>query len=243
MKNSVYIFCFIVLCSCKPLAAKLILGVDTTPEWQTNENIEQAFKNYEIPEINRFVLDTAVYSKKVEAEIYRTLDKMRSNGVVIDSLMKSKFEESASDNLQPVQVRYFDSLGRPIFKLVNCYVENVFKMDWNVEGAFNNYPPFIEHEILNFKNAELSFFIPMLSRLNGQKLTSSDLPKSQYYVLVFFNDFFKRPSRKLIEQIQAIEKNRDRTFILFVNNNNSEIYDLIPEESRSIFFKSLKVKP
>ncbi|WP_296316784.1 hypothetical protein [Winogradskyella sp. UBA3174] len=242
MKSSIYIFCIIVLCSCKPLAAKLILGVDTTPEWQTNGEIEQAFKNYEIPEINRFVLDTAVYSKNVISKVYKTLDKLKSKEVAIDSVMKSNFEESTSDNLQPVQVRYFDSLGLPIFKLVNCYVDNPYKMDWNVDGAFDSYPPYIDNAVLNFKNQELSFFMPMLSKINGEKVTLAEVPKSEYYAIVFWNDFFKKPSKKLIDKIQAIENDRENTFVFYVNNNNSEIYELIPEDERAVYFENLKTK-
>jgi hypothetical protein len=231
MKIFFYFPILLLLGSCKPLAAKMILGVDITPEWKKNNEIEKDFAKYEIPPSNQFVLDTAVFKKNMMAEFYKTVEKLRLTG--IDSTLKHKLEKSVNDNLQPVQVRYFDSLGLPIFKLVNCYVDNPYKMDWNVDKAFANYPPSIASEVLNYDNRELVFFLPMLLRLNGEKVAFSDLPKKKYYAIIFWNDFFKRPSRKLIKLIQEIENNNKDTFVFYVNNHNSEIYDLIPAESRA----------
>jgi hypothetical protein len=238
MKIFFYLVVLFIFNSCKPLATKLILGIDSTPEWDNNSEINSDFEKYKIPISNRFVLDTAVFRKNTTVEFYKTVEKMRLTG--IDSILKHKLEKSVNDNLQPVQVRYFDSLGLPIFKLVNCYVDNPYKMDWNVDQSFANYPPSIGNEVLNFDNRDLLFFIPMLRKLNGEKVTMADIPKRKYYAIIFWNDFFKRPSRKLIQLIQKVEKENNESFVFYVNNHNSEIYDLIPDESRTNYLKSLK---
>jgi hypothetical protein len=240
MRNIIIVLLTLALLSCKPLAGKLILGVDTTPEWKSNVEILNDFDKYDISEMNRFVLDTAVYSKNVEAQVYKNIETMKSNGVEMDSLLQDKLQKSLNDNLQPVQIRYFDSNGKPIFKLVNCYLENVFKMDWNFDKSFDVYPPSTNDEMLNFGNENLEFFLPMFKNLKGDTIKLGELPDSAHYAIVFWNDFFKKPSKKLIKKIQNIEANRKDTFVFYVNNHNSEIYDLIPEEQKKKFIKSLK---
>lgn len=95
---------------------------------------------------------------------------LKSNGVELNSLMQDKLQTSLKDNLQPVQIRYFDSNGKPIFKLVNCYLENVFKMDWNFDKSFDVYPPSTNDIMLNFGNENLEFFLPMFKNLKGETI-------------------------------------------------------------------------
>uniref|UniRef100_UPI00404924DD hypothetical protein n=1 Tax=Flavobacterium sp. TaxID=239 RepID=UPI00404924DD len=239
MKKIIYLVIILISFGCKPIAAKLILGVDTTPEWKTQNEILSDFEKHQIPTINRFILDTAIYSKTVEKQVYKNVEMMKANGIAIDSIIENKIQKSFNDNLQPVQVRYFNSDGSPIFKLVNCYLENVFKMDWNFDKSFDVYPPSTNDEILNFGNENLAFFIPMFRNLDGSVLNFNDLPKSKYYVIVFWNSFFNKPSRKLINQIQKIEKDKEHTFVLYVNNHNAELYDLIPDEQKQDYINSL----
>jgi hypothetical protein len=52
------------------LAAKMILGVDITPEWKKNNELKKDFAKYEIPLANQFVLITAVFKKNITAEVY-----------------------------------------------------------------------------------------------------------------------------------------------------------------------------
>jgi hypothetical protein len=224
MRNIILGILTLIVVSCKPLASKIILGVDITPEWKSNNEILNGFDKYDIPEMNRFVLDTAIYSKNVEAQVYKNIEMMKSNGVEMDSLMQDKLQTSLNDNLQPV----------------NCYLENVFKMDWNFDKSFDVYPPSTNDVILNFGNENLEFFLPMFKNLKGETIKLRELPDFEYYAIVFWNDFFKKPSKKLIKQIQNIELNRADTFVFYVNNHNSEIYDLIPEEQKEGFIKSLE---
>lgn len=239
MKKIIFVVVILIFVGCKPIAAKLILGVDTTPEWKTQNEILIDFERYQIPDANRFILDTAIYAKTVEKQVYKNIELMQENGIAIDSMMENKIQKSFNDNLQPVQVRYFNADGSPIFKLVNCYLENFFKMDWNFDKSFDVYPPTTNDEILNFGNENLAFFIPMLRNLDGSVLNLNDLPKSKYYVIVFWNSFFNKPSRKLINQIQEIEKDKKDTFVLYVNNHNSELYDLIPDDEKKDYRNSL----
>ena len=202
MKKICSLLLLSIIFSCKPLAAKLILGIDTTPEWQTNKEIENDFNKYQIADKNRFVLDTAVYSLKIKNELTEKIQIIKSKEITLDSITKHKIEKSTNDNLQPVQVRYFDNQGLPIFKLVNCYIDNPFNMDWNVDKSFDSYPPFINNEILNFENKDLSFFLPLFSRINGSKVNMEEIPKSEYYAIVFWNGFYKKPSKKLIKKFK-----------------------------------------
>jgi hypothetical protein len=239
LKRAVLLMIFsILVLSCKPLAAKLLLGVDTTPEWKSNQEVIEDFSEYDIPVKNRFVLDTAVYAAAVEAKVYEDIEVMQNDEIVIDSAMVYKLESSLNDNLQPVQVRYFTKEGKPVFKLVNCYLDGILKIDWNYEGAFDSYPPATDDEMLNFANHDLDFFLPMLRTINGDRVQMKDLPVSDHYAIIFWNDYFKKPSRKLIKQIQEIEEDRSDTFVLFVNNHNAEFYEMITEESKAALYRS-----
>lgn len=239
IKKSVLLMIVLVTTlSCKPLAAKLLLGVDTTPEWKTNKEITEEFSTYDIPVKNRFVLDTAIYAAAVEAKFYEDIEVMKSKAIAIDSVMVYKLETSLNDNLQPVQVRYFDKNGKAAFKLVNCYLDGVLKIDWNYEGAFDTYPPSTDDEMLNFANHDLDFFLPMLRTLDGSHIEMKDLPVNEHYAIIFWNDFFTKPSRKLIKQIQDIERDNKDTFVLYVNNHNAEIYEMITDKDKAALYRS-----
>lgn len=240
MRKIFALLIILLFISCKPLAAKLILGVDTSPEWKSKKSILEDFDKYQIPAENSFILDTVVFSKSTVKKVYENIEVMKANGVIVDSIIYKKIQKSTNDNLQPVQVRYFDQNGSPIFKLVNCYLENIYKMDWNFDKSFDNYPPKTHDELLNFGNENLDFFLPMFHKLDGSKITMATLPKRKYYAVILWNDFYRKPSKKLIKLIQEVEKNNTETFVFFVNNHNAEIYDLIPDEMKVEYLKKIR---
>src|SRR5690606_9900020 len=171
MRKIFALLIMLLIISCKPLAAKLILGVDTSPEWKSKKSILEDFDKYQIPAENSFILDTVVFSKSTVIKVYENIEVMKANGVIVDSIIYKKIQKSINDNLQPVQVRYFDQNGSHNFKIVNCYLENIYNMDLYYYKFFHNYPPKKHYVILNFGNENLDFFLAMFHKIDGSKIT------------------------------------------------------------------------
>ncbi|ESU23964.1 hypothetical protein FEDK69T_10220 [Flavobacterium enshiense DK69] len=217
-----------VSCNSCNLAKRSILGIDTSPEWLMGEELVKEFDKKKIPIENRFVLDTVSYRKsliKYYSQELKTMDLSDAN----DSVYKSKLKKIVKDDSQPVQVRYFDSNYNQIFKVVNCYVDDPITMNWNVNNCFDAFPPKINIEDLNNDHKKLDFFLDHIYTIDGKKSTLETLPKADYYVIVFWNSFFKRPSRKLIKTLKEYEnKHKGKsTYVMYVNNQNEQIWSKI----------------
>lgn len=227
MKKIVLFFVISACISCN-LVKRSILGIDTSPDWLIGKEIVKEFDRKKIPSDNRFVLDTVSYRKSLLKNLTLDLKKMDLSNST-DSLYKSKLKKIIKDDLQPVQVRYFDASYNQIFKIVNCYVDNPISMDWNVNNCFGVFPPKIDFEDLNNDHKNLNFFLEHIYTIDGKKLAPESLPKADYYVIVFWNSFFKRPSRKLIHTIKEYNaKHKDKNaFIMYVNNQNAQIWSKI----------------
>jgi hypothetical protein len=61
-----------------------------------------------------------------------------------------------------------------------------------------------------------------------------DLPEADYYVLILWNDIFKRPSKRLIELEQKYHKKHGdkKVHVLYVNNQNAYLWPLMTPEQR-----------
>ena len=108
----------------------------------------------------------------------------------------------------------------------------------------DNFPPSTDIETLQLSNENLEFFTPFIKKTNGETLEQSDIPEAEYYAIVFWNSFMIKPSRKLIKELRKYEKAHEveEVFYFYVNNHNSEIYDLIPPESRAEYFEQEGIK-
>jgi hypothetical protein len=62
--------------------------------------------------------------------------------------------------------------------------------------------------------------------LEGDSVKFSDLPNSDYYVVVFWNSFFLKPSKKLIKTVNKYIDSHPEVKIepLYVNNHNAELW-------------------
>ncbi|ESU29168.1 hypothetical protein FLJC2902T_12100 [Flavobacterium limnosediminis JC2902] len=227
MKKIIFLFLVATITSCN-LVKSSIVGIDTTPEWLMSKDIVKEFDKRKIPDGSRFVLDTASYKKSLRKNYISDIEKLDLSSSN-DSLYKSKLKKIVKDDSQPVQVRYFDSDYNQIFKVVNCYIDDPIAMNWNINNCFDVFPPKINIEDLNDDHKKLNFFLDHINTVDGKKVTTETLPKADYYAIVFWNSFFKRPSRKLISTIKEYHnKHKDKsTFILYVNNQNAEIWSEI----------------
>jgi len=218
-KYIIIIFLFPLISGCG-LAYRVLLGVDITPSWNSEKKIIKQAIKYHIPNEYNLVLDTASYYNGLNT-IYKNLYN-QLNISENDSSEYFNLLQVLKDDRQPVQFRMFDNNGSEIFKLVNCYVDPPIPMNWNINGCFDSFPPKIAVKSLNVHNFDLEFLLSCSSFLNKSKLTFSDLAKTNYYGVIFWNDFFKRPSKKLIKTIkEKFQKTNKPITLIYINNQNA----------------------
>ncbi len=216
------------------LTYRTLLGINHKPQWKSEKAISRDFKKRKIPEYQQYVLDTASYSNLVKAELRAELEALETDTAQLDSSVVKRMFKVANDNLQPVQVRWFNSSGAPIFKLVNCYVDPPIPMRWNVEGSFDTFPPHNDIKYLQLGNKSLGYFLPHLQTADGHPVTLARLTEADYYAVVFWNDFFIRPSKKLIKLLKNYEQEHGEheTHYLFVHNHNAQIWSRMTAEQQ-----------
>lgn len=219
------------------LAYRVLLGINTKPSWKLDEDIIRDFKRKKIAPEQRFILDTASYRNVLINEYRRLTDSGK-----IDSAERGLLRKILNDDLQPTQVRFFNNQGKQIFKMVNCYIDPPIPMNWNVNNCFATYPPQVNIQTLNVDQKPLHFFLPHLKTIEGKAVSESDLPDADYYVLVFWNTFFHRPSKRLIRRIKReVKRNSSvRTSVLYVHNHNAELWPLLDSAQRSTIANHLK---
>ena len=239
--NISLIVLIIMLNSCG-MVYRSILGIDITPKWKTINEIKKDFDKRKIPNNQRFVLDTASYSNLVNLEMNKRIEELKSDSANYDSLEIERIYENAKNDLQPVQVRYFSNNGEAFFKMINCYVQPLIPMTWNVEGCFDIFPPKTISYLENDENKNLEFFLPHIKTLDGDSIKLKSLPKADYYAIVFWNSFMIKPSNKLISVLNKYdEKNLNQnTYFLFVNNHNAEIWSYCNNQQKADIVMELK---
>jgi hypothetical protein len=216
------------------LLYRTILGIDSTPSWKSLKQIQKDSKKFKIPESHSYILDTASYYSAV-IDIYNNRkEELKKDSSQMDSLDWFRAKANVNNDLQPVQIRYFDQDGKPLFKMINCYIDGYISMSWNVDSCFETFPPQTIDGLSYDTNENLAFFIPHLTTLNEEKVQISDIPKADYYAIVFWNSFMIKPSRTLIKQLKEYEENNPdkNTYFLYVNNHNSQIWNMLTKEQK-----------
>ena len=228
------------LTSCK-VAGRVILGIDSSPDIKSDKQIKKDFKKFNIAENQSFVLDTTYYPE-VKQQFKKEAFALSANGQKPDSVKLESLRKIANDNTQPAQLRYFDSNGKAVFKMVNCYIDPPIPMSWNVDGCLEVFPPAAKQETLNKGNKDLEFFLKHIATTENKPVAFSDLPKADYYAVIFRNSFYKKPSKKLIKQIRRYDKQHpdQTTFFLFVNNHNSSLWEYLNADQKAEVLKEIQ---
>lgn len=227
------------LTGCK-LAYRGLLGIDTTPSYKTERSLLIDAKRRKIPQAFNLIADTANFHND-KALLYKEMFAEMKKDSTVDSLSVLKIKKVYKDDSQPVQFRLFKNTGEEIFKLVNCYVDPPIPMDWNVNNCFDQFPPQIDIESLNTHYINLDFFLAHASKPNGEKLKIQDLPKTDYFGIIIWNDYFIKPSRKLINTVKESVKNESITLI-YINNHNANLWYLIDGKTKEAVKSELSKK-
>ena len=220
-----------ILFSSCGLTYGVLLGIDVSPDWNTDKQIAKQAKAYDIPTAYNLVLDTATYRRELKNLYTDTLNHTAITN--LDSSYYKTLKKARSDDRQPTQFRLFNQDGIEIFKMVNCYVDPPIPMNWNVEGCFDAFPPKTSIESLNIHLFQLDFLLSHSAYLNKQKFDYASLPKAEYYGVNIWNDFFKRPSRKLIKTTRDyVEKSGESIALIYINNQNQFVWSIAEAEEK-----------
>lgn len=226
-----------ILFSSCGLTYGVLLGIDVSPDWNTDKQIAKQAKAYDIPTAYNLVLDTATYRRELKNLYSDTLN--HTNITNLDSSYYKTLKKARNDDRQPTQFRLFNQDGIEIFKMVNCYVDPPIPMNWNVEGCFDAFPPKTSIESLNIHLFQLDFLLSHSAYLNKQKFDYASLPKAEYYGVIIWNDFFKRPSRKLIKTTREyVEKSSESIALIYINNQNQFVWSVADAEEK----EKIKIK-
>lgn len=242
LKSIIFFLLLIQLLASCGIAYRVLLGVDSRPNWKSNKQIARKSKRYKIPDGYNLILDTAAYYKGLK-EIYAR----KKNDLTIkenDSSAYFALKGVWKDDTQPTQFRLYDNEGIETFKIVNCYVDPPIPMNWNVNGCFNAFPPKIDIASLNAHNYDLNFLLNNSSTMDNRKITFSDLPQSNYYGVILWNDFFQRPSRKLIKTVRKyVARSGQSVHLIFINNQNAYLWQEMDAETKEKVKNYLQKRP
>lgn len=215
---------------------RTLLGIDSTPGWYSADEVVKQADRYDIPSAYSLTMDTVRYYQGLRSVYQPIFDQLKSTSA--DSSAYLQMQEVLKDDAQPVQFRLFDRTGTEVFKLVNCYIDRPLAMDWNVENCFDAFPPRINVESLNTHNFALDFLLDKATTADGQRLTRADLPVSDYYGVVVWNNFFVKPSRALVKTIQQQMGSNEAVHLIYINNQNAEIWQaMTPAQKRQLLEK------
>jgi hypothetical protein len=244
MKKQIGILCILLMTTSCRVAYRVILGVDSSPKWLTNSDLDKEFNKKNIHPEMRFILDTSSYIQSVKNDLKLVTRRYLKEHPIDSSSLNLRYTVAKND-IQPAQVRYFNKNGKQIFKLVNCFIDKPIRMDWNIGNCFSAFPPVSQNVLMTESYHNIDFFLPHIKTLNGSQINLSSIDNYEYYAIVFWNGYLKRASKKLIEQIQEYHKQftDKKVFVFYVNNHNQFIWQNASiEEKGSIMNYTAKNK-
>jgi hypothetical protein len=185
------------LTNCSPILVA-IYGVKN-PKMVDEKRIEHYSEKFNIPSTDNFELDT----------LYNSF---------INSIDTVKYKQQQKNHWQPLQALYYDKSGQLQSFHINCYAGGFPNLKWNRDSILSTFPPKQQapiDSILPFDTLE--HYLKTLSKSNKIIKENYD-----YIVVVFWDIFMYRQSKRLIEFIQencklAVNK---KVKIIYVNNDN-----------------------
>jgi hypothetical protein len=155
-------------------------------------------KKYGIPNEGNFKLDTAYLS-------------------LLNSFGQKKYFREIKNHYQPLQALYYDSSGYLISFQINCNAGGFPNLKWNRNGNFESFPPKLQTrpDSLIDLNTYLKYLMPISQASNSFK------KDSRYTILIHWNRFMGRQSKRLIRIVKRNSKMADKKLnIIFINNDN-----------------------
>jgi len=168
------------------------------------KSILKSGKRFNIPNEDSYQLDTT----------YRAY---------LFSLDTSKFKHQIKNHYQPLQALYYGKNGNLESFQINCYAGGFPNLKWNRNETFQTFLPKQQAPVDSILplNSHLKFLLP-LSQTKEENPDNFD-----YYVIVHWNRFMGRQTRRLLRCVQKNAKlsSGKKLKIVYVNNDNHFLND------------------
>lgn len=195
----ILIISFVGLTSCSTIFSK-IYGMKKTKPVDEKTVVHYSNK-YNIPLEDLFELDTNYIS------FFRLVDSL-------------KFKEERQNHMQPLQVQYYNKAGQFISYHVNCNAGGFPNLHWNRNNIMTCFPPQQQTSIDSLISLDslISYFKPY-------SFTKKNLDRSSdFLIIIYWNRFMGRQSKRLIRIIQENSKLEKEKNIKIIYINNDNIY-------------------
>ena len=156
-------------------------------------------KIYNIPSDDVYELDTAYFS-------------------YLFSLDTAKYKSQIKNHYQALQALYYDKSGHLTSFQVTCYTGGFPNLNWNRNATMTTFPPKQQAPLDSI--VQLKTQMIYLKPLSQTKKLPSD--SSDFTVIVYWNRFMGRQSKRLIRYVQdncKLEPKR-KIKILYANTDN-----------------------
>lgn len=156
-------------------------------------------KKYNIPPADNYELDTTYFS-------------------YLASLDTTKYKLEIKNHYQPLQALYFNNSGSLISFHVNCYAGGFPNLKWNMNQNMATFPPKQQAPIDSVISLnKLVTFLKPLNTTSTFRVADYD-----YVVIVFWNRFMGRQSKRLIRFVQENCKleNVKKVKLIYANTDN-----------------------
>jgi hypothetical protein len=181
--------------------SSIILGLYGMKDSRTvnEETIIRYSEKYNIPQADNYELDTS----------YVTF---------LFSLNTTKFKEQVKNHYQPLQSLYYDKSGQLKSFQVNCYTGGFPNLNWYRDNVLATFPPPQQAPLDSIVSLDSQFkYLQLLSKTNKFSVDNYD-----YIVIVYWNRFMGRQSKRLIHFVQDNHKlaGDKKVKIIYVNTDN-----------------------
>jgi hypothetical protein len=155
-------------------------------------------KEYNIPEKDSYIIDTTYFS-------------------YLYSLDTTKYQSQINNHSQPLQALYYSRDGNLQSFHINCFAGGFPNFKWNKDDRFNTFLP--------KQAAPLDSILPLETQLKYLKplyhAHKFSRDSFDYVVVVYWNKFTGRQSKRLIQLVQDNAKLSEthKVKIIYVNND------------------------
>lgn len=201
MVRAIIIFCVIVFSSCSPVLLK-IYGLKNLKHLD-NLEIEKTARNYHIPNKDLFILDSSYFT-------------------FLHSFDSAKYKQQIKNHSQPLQLLYFDKEGKLISFHINCYAGGFPNLKWNRNEILDSFIPKSQTPL----DSMITFnqYLKYIKNINS-KPVSFDTANTDYFILIYWNRFMGRQSKRLIYYVNKNLKlaGNKKTQTFYINTDNAYV--------------------
>lgn len=171
------------------------------PKQISNEEIVQLSEKYNIPPSDNYKLDTS-YVNFLNA---------------FDSI---KYKNNIKDHLQPLQALYYNKDGQLESFQINCYAGGFPNLEWDRNEIMSTFPPQQQAPIDSI--LPLNLHLKYIQQLPDSKAIPTD--GYNYFVIVHWNRFMGRQSKRLIQTVQENVKLSENQKVKIIYVNTDEVF-------------------